>query len=106
MRSHFLRDLSIQGSKAVLRALPDFDFYNLRRVTSLNWSTIKLAPERRCAEFNLIASYEDSEHSVSLSVRVRCLDVKQLKLPEMGAEFFLAEIEIEDLSRDQMEGVR
>jgi hypothetical protein len=32
--------------------------------------------------------------------------VKQLKLPELGASFFVSEIEVEDIFKDQIEEVK
>lgn len=58
------------------------------------------------ADFTLIAVYEDPQRDPISGVRVRCSGVKQLRLPELGTSFFLAEVEIEDLSRHQLEGIR
>jgi hypothetical protein len=36
MRSHFLKDLPIAGKEAVLKQIPEFDFYNVRRVIKIS----------------------------------------------------------------------
>jgi hypothetical protein len=78
MRSHFLRDLMIHGREAILAALPDFDFYNLRRVTGLNWNGGPNTPTgRTAAEFALIALYDGAQRGSVSAIRVRCSEVKQ-----------------------------
>jgi hypothetical protein len=76
-------------------------------VTSFEWSSEPdVVSERSAVDFTLIAVYHDSDRDSISTVRVRCSDVKQLKLPELGAAFFLTEIELEDISIHQLEGVR
>jgi len=105
MRSHFLKDLSIHGKEPVLAAMPDFDFYNLRAVISFNWSSEPgTISEFTSACLTLDVAYHSAD-SVS-GIRLRCSNLKQLRLPDLGTSFFLAEVEIEDLSGDQLEGIK
>jgi hypothetical protein len=103
MRSNFLKDLSIKGKEEILNILPNFDFHYLREVIRLCWETV---PNERngdpLANFVLTACYENVP--TSAKVTLRCGGVRQLKLPEIGPAFFLSEIDVEDLSRDQLEG--
>ena len=90
-----------------METLPDFDFYNLREVMSFHWSS---EPDTisgfTTACLTLDAAYHKSERDSGLGIRLRCSDLKQLRMPELGTSFLLAEIEIEDLSRDQLEGIK
>ena len=107
MRSHFLRDLSINGKESVLETLPDFDFYNLREVMSFNWSSEpNTISGFTTACLTLDAAYHNSTSDSVLGIRLRCSDLKQLRMPDLAPSFFLAEIEIEDLSGDQLEGIK
>lgn len=107
MRSHLLRDLSIQGKEAILQKLPEFDFYNLRRVTSFSWSgEADISSQPAALDFTFIAVYHDPHRRSVSGVRTRCSGVKRLRLPELGASFVLTEIEVEDVSTHQLEGVR
>jgi hypothetical protein len=107
MRSHLLKDLSIRGKQPVLEKLPDFDFYNLREVTSFNWSSEPDTISKfTTACLTLDAAYHNSERDPVFGIRLRCSDLRQLRMPELGTSFFLAEIEVEDLSGDQLEGIK
>jgi hypothetical protein len=107
MRSNFLKDLSIKGKEEILKILPNFDFHYLRDVIRLCWETVR--NERNGdppANFVLTACYENAPTSGSMKITLRCGGVRQLKLPEIGSAFFFSEIEVEDLSKDQLEGIR
>ncbi len=107
MRSHFLTDLPIHGKQQVLPALPDFDFYNLRAVTSFNWSSKPETTSRPIiVDFMLDAIYQNPNDGSASGIRLCCSDVKQLRMPDLGTSFSPTEIEIEDLSSDQLEGIR
>ena len=41
-----------------------------------------------------------------VDITIRFSDVTQLRLPELGSLFYLSESEVEDVSRDQLEGIR
>jgi hypothetical protein len=107
MRSHFLKDLPINGKESILAVQPSFDFYILRQVTRFRWEMAPNASERSpAANLELTAIYENSQPFEDLLIKVRCLDVRQVVLPVLGPSFFLGELEIEDVSGEQIEGVR
>jgi hypothetical protein len=107
MRSHFLNELSIDGMQPMMKALPGFDLYNLRRITQFIWTAAANdISASGGAELLLTAIYESPSGSQTAEVVLRCSGVVQLKLPELGPSFFLAEVEIEEISGHQIEGVR
>jgi len=90
-----------------MNALPDFDFYNLRQVIRFSWTSAHdELLGRTIAKLVLTAIYENPRGSARTEIVLRCSDVRQLKLPSLGPRFFVSEIEIEDLSGDQIEAVR
>ena len=101
MRSHFLKDLSIDGKQQVLAVLPNFDFYNLRQIMDLRWTSGEGG-----AEFALAGLYESHAGAPSVEVVLHCSGVSQLKLPELGPSFLVSEVEIEEISGHQIEDVR
>lgn len=103
MRSHFLTELSIGGKESILTVLPNFDFYNLRRIARFDWTA---AGTDTGAQLILTAVYESHPDGLVREVVLSCSAVRQLRVPELGSSFFLAELEVEDVSGDQMEGVR
>jgi hypothetical protein len=104
VRSHFLRDLSIQGAHLVAREVPDFDFYNLREVVSIDW---RLDPDQDsgCIRAQLVMAFAYESGGVSLRIALRFAGVRRLRLPEMNPSLPLAEVEIEDITSHQLEGV-
>lgn len=107
MRSHYLRDLSIDGKDAVLAHIPDFDFYNVRRVVEFQWTAVSDSDSSGGATLGITAEYDfQLPNTRSQVVTMRCLDVKVLKLSELTGSFFFCELEIDDLSEDQLEGIR
>jgi hypothetical protein len=102
MRTHLLRDLDIPGSKSALVHVPDLDFYRLGLVKYFCLTTSELNPNGY--DFELSAAY--SAETRSFTVVFRFVDVRLVRLPELGPSFHLSELEIEDLARDQLEGIR
>jgi len=103
MRTHFLKDLDIPGREVLLKTFPEFDFYNLGRVKRLLVEAGDCTSE---ADFFLTASYRDSVSGKTADVTLKFRGVRQATLPELGPLFYLAEVEIEDLRSDQLEGIR
>jgi hypothetical protein len=99
-----LRDLSIQGAHLVAREIPDFDFYNLREVVSIEWR-LDSAPDtgRTRAQLVMVCVYENG--GISLRLALKFSGVRRLKLPEMNPSLPLAEVEIEDITSHQLEDV-
>jgi hypothetical protein len=107
MRSHFLKDLPIVGKEAVLKHIPEFDFYNVRRVIKITWIDEHNAEaDRTNINVTLAATYDDEKTRTVSPIQLRCSGVKQLRLPDLGTAFWLSEIEIEDIAREQIEDVR
>jgi hypothetical protein len=106
MRTHFLKDIPIEGRETILDSLPDFDFYNLRRVTHLGWTAEDDDSSGRAnVYFTLVATYQSLRPGL-YAIQLRCSDVKKVKLPELGTAFSLSEVEVEDVSTHQLEGVK
>lgn len=107
MRSHSLKNLSIAGRETVLKQIPEFDFYNVRRVTKINWSDEHLPDsDRTNINVTLAATYDDEKNRQSSAIQIRCSGVKQLRLPDLGSSFWLSEVEVEDIAADQIEDAR
>ncbi len=84
--------------------ISDFDFYNLNLVVGLS--------VRRENSGQLIDTYKvdlemlyESEQS-AFEVVLGFTGVRCLKIPEVCGSFYLSEIEIDDVSADQLEGVK
>lgn len=107
MRSHFLKDLPIAGKEAVLKQIPEFDFYNVRRVIKISWID-RHGGEADCTNINITfaATYDDEKTRTVLPIQLQCSGVKQLRLPDLGTALWLSEIEIEDIACEQIEDVR
>lgn len=82
----------------------DFDFYNLNLVLGLSVQRENRGGVIDTYKIRLEMLYESeqSEFEVVLGFTgVRCL-----KIPEVCGSFYLSEIEIDDVSADQLEGVK
>jgi len=107
MRTHLLKDLRIAGKETILNEIPEFDFYDLRHVTGINWTDEhSTESDRTNINVTFAAAYEHEKSRATSPVQIRCSGVKRLKLPELGGAFWLNEIEIEDIAADQLEDVR
>lgn len=101
--AHLLRDLAIAGREAVLKVYPNFDFYDLREVEHLEF---RRDPELAGSLVELTLFHRKSTPNGRADVVLCFKGVRKLVLPEIAPRFFLTELEIEDLSRDQLEGIR
>jgi hypothetical protein len=99
-----LRELSISGKEMALDVLPGFDFHKLRQLRRVIWETSR--QEESTATVYLTVSYEDRDVGKSAEVTLKCVGVRQCRLPDLGSRCYLSEIEIEDVSADQWEGIR
>lgn len=105
MRSHSLTQLRITGQRAALEFVPDFDFHNLGRVTrvAIEWT----AETGDAPELEVMGLYADPRNERTAQVSLRFLGVRQATLPpELFPSVYLSELEIEDISGDQLEGLR
>ena len=107
MRSHLLKDLPIAGKEAVLDEIPEFDFYDVRRVIKVTWvDQSNAAPDHATINVTLDATYDDGKTGVVSLVQIRCSGVKQVKLPDLESGFWPSEIEVEEITHEQNENVR
>jgi hypothetical protein len=107
MRSHFLKELPIAGKEAILEEIPEFDFYNVRRVVKITWVDENSAEAHRTIiNVTLDATYDDRKTRIVSPIEIRCSGVKQMKLPDLGSPFWPSEIEIEEITHEQNENVR
>jgi hypothetical protein len=104
MRTHFLKELSIPGKDIATRALPSFDFYCLGEVRHL---AISCNPdEATSADLHLTALYNCLNSGRTFEITIKFTGTRRIKLPEFSPLFYLSELEIEDISKNQMEGIR
>jgi hypothetical protein len=105
MGVHKLRgaEIDIAGKEEVLRAVPDLDLYGLRQVVGIRLRRVNPF-EPGSAEYNLEveAEYEDAAGGV---VVLGFSEVRVVSLPELRPSFFFGELEVEDISSHQLEGV-
>ena len=106
MRSHFLKELPIAGKEAILEKIPEFDFYNVRRVVKITWVD-ENSTEAHRTNINVIldVTYDDRKTRMLSPIQIRCSGVKQTKLPDLGSPFLPSEIEIEEITHEQNENV-
>ena len=102
-----LADLNITNKQLALSQIPDFDFVNLSRVIELQmrWNYGDAdSPRMTC---DMIAEYRPEHSANAWRVAIRFDGVRQLRLDEMHHHgYFLTELEIKDVSMDQLEGIR
>ena|ERR1700724_708139 len=103
MRTHFLKALPIEGRSAVLEVFPEFDLYNLGRVSCL---AIKAGQEPTLADLSLTADYRDLTTGAVAEVTLDFSGIRYAKLPELTPVFYFSELEIEDVRSDHLEGIR
>jgi hypothetical protein len=103
MRTRFLIDLDVEGGAQVTEQLPNFDFYDLKRVSSFRWNS-----ENESEEFpTLEVIFEYAVDEVSRAkVQICFVGVSRCVLPELGKYFWCSEIEVEDVTQCQLEDVR
>ena len=102
MRTHELQNLRIPGRDALLAALPRFDFYGLKQVRALRVLPHQGAPDRFDLNLEVVYAAGGARHIVSLAFG----RISRATLPELSPSFHFSELEIEDVSGDQLEGIR
>jgi hypothetical protein len=106
MRTHFLTNLQIKGREEVLRIVPEFDFYKLRRIIRLQWDS-HCNPENGTADADLILTIAyDAQSASTPQFTFRFGGVARAKLPELLPSVYLSEVEVEDLHGSQLENIR
>ncbi|WP_342308082.1 hypothetical protein WLF14_21510 [Pseudomonas fluorescens] len=84
--------------------ISDFDFYNLNLVLGLSVQRENRGQIIDTYKINLEMLYESGQ-SV-FEVVLGFTGVRCLKIPEVCGSFYLSEVEIDDVSADQLEGVK
>ncbi len=105
MSTHRLRQLGLPGCDEVLALVPEFELYRLGRVVRMNFrdasSGLDGPPQ---VTFEVCAQYVgDTRRGI---VALTLAGVTSVTIPQLTPSFFLGELEIADVSRDQLEGVR
>jgi hypothetical protein len=103
MGTHWLRDTAVKGRDEVLAIMPDFDLYRLGRVVRLYLFQTKDDPGADDYTMQIGAEHEDMRGGI---VELEFSGMKTAKLPQMMPSFNFDELEIDDVSRDQLEGIR
>ena len=87
-----------------LSIISDFDFYNLNLMQglSLQRESTREAIETYKVSLEMLYASEQSEFEVVLAFT----GVRRLKVPDVCGSFYLSELEMEDVSADQLEGVK
>jgi len=100
MRTHLLKDLPIAGKSIAMELLPDFDFYRLGLVTRFS---IEEDESSQLAHIFLTATYSDSARDFDVTISFS--GCRRARIPEFVPFFYLTELEIEDIRKDQLENI-
>ena len=100
MRTHLLSEINLPG-KVLAAHIPDFSFHHLKCIESLLLSSTHKDSHTAEIVFHYSGSTE-ADHLVSF----RFNGIRRLQLPDFTPKGFVSEIEIEDASSAQMEGIR
>lgn len=100
-----IRALALDGCDEVLALVPDFDLYRLGRVVRMNFRDAGSSLDGSLGvTFEVCAKYlGDTRRGI---VALTLTGVTSVSIPQLTPSFFLGELEIADVSRDQLEGVR
>lgn len=98
-----LLEMSFEGIEK-LSIISDFDFYNLNLVLglSLQRENTGNAVDTYRVSMEMLYETEQSAFEVVLGFT----GVRRLAIPEVCGSFYLSEIEMDDVSADQLEGVK
>jgi len=106
MRTHFLKDLAIQGKEKAAEMLQGFDFYKLQRIIRVTWESQRDENNQLASCVLEITTAYDDGSAEKAEVTLRFVGVTRCRLPELVPFIFLSEIEVEDVANAQLEGVR
>lgn len=87
-----------------LSIIPDFDFYNLNLVLGLSLQRENMGRAVDTYRVTLEMLYE-SEQS-AFEVVLGFTGVRRLAVPDVCGSFYLSEVKVDDVSVDQLEGVK
>lgn len=94
---------SFEGIEKLLN-IPDFDFYNLNLVLGL--SIRREGTGQVIDTYTVVLEMLHESGGAVFEVVLGFAGVRCLIVPEVCGSFYLSEIEIEDVSDDQLEGVK
>lgn len=98
-----LLEMSFEGIEK-LSIISDFDFYNLNLVLGLSLQRENMGHAVDTYRVSLEMLYE-SEQS-AFEVVLGFTGVRRLAIPDVCGSFYLSEIEMDNVSADQLEGVK
>ena len=104
VREHRLNRIEFGSKDTLLRQIPDFDLYSYSRITTIRveWDS---GSENRDLVVFLTGEYSSASTNV-YEVTFRLGGVRQLRLPEINEQgLWLSELELEEMTGNQMEGV-
>jgi hypothetical protein len=102
---HFLKTIDIAGRDIALCKIPDFDFYALSRIIRVDIKWTGQYPDDQDLSLVMTGVYGQGGDGYEVSFRFE--GIRQLCLPELHDRgLFLSELAIEDVSAEQLEGVR
>jgi hypothetical protein len=96
---HRLAGAPFRGLPSVLQQHPQFDLHGLRRVMALR---LESGPE---GAFDLIIDFTHTYASDTL-FRLHCAGIRNCVIPSLSPTFYVSEVEVEDVSASQLEGIR
>lgn len=103
MKINSLSNSKIRGTNFVYEKIKLFDFYKLRWIEGANINP-RQCPESDLFTVDIIFHYETDKQECYL-IMFRFLEVRQLVFPSFSPYAFVSEIELEDVSCDQLEGI-
>lgn len=86
-----------------LSTIPEFNLYNLNLVLNFNVRQEHSGENVSTYEIGLIMLYEFERFK--FEVGLKFMGVSRFKVPEVNGAFYLSEIELENVSADQLEGI-
>ena len=96
-------EMSIEGIEK-LSIIPDFDFYNLNLVLGLSLQRENTGHAVDTYRVTLEMLYESDQSA--FEVILGFTGVRRLAVPDVCGSFYLSEVEVDDVSADQLEGVK
>ena len=86
-----------------LSIIPGFNFYNLNYV--LSFSVRQEYEGESVSTYEIILAMLYKLDRFEYDVGLKFVGVRYFKVPEVNGDFYLSEIELENVSADQLEGV-
>ena len=94
--------INVDGGEK-LSIIPGFNLYNLNLVLSFNVRQEHSIEDVPTYEIGLVMLYEFERFEYEIGLKFT--GVRRFKIPEVNGAFYLSEIELENVSADQLEGI-